>query len=313
MLLTFTACKTESIAGDILTISIPQSKEKTIIPLDRYVQSIDTIILKDNAQCSGLVDVTIMNQNHLFLLDNSKQIMKFRTSDGILENVIKTVGTAKNEYISPQSITSDANNVYVLDFAGRSILKFDADLSFVKKIKINDAILDFAKVDGGFLLYSLTGGKHGKQIIYMNDKGEVQEGYIDYNPNIDAMASTKIFSENNAAGICLISYEDNIIYCWKNHNLIPITEFIYDKELGRYDGHITNIFESNNLIFAQYASNDIIRTSLYDKNKHTTSSGIVKFCSPQCIYNDVLYEVLDTKDFSDNDEERLLLKRYYLK
>lgn len=256
------------------------------IDCNRFISNIDTLLLTtDNNYVSQIQDFCV-SDSCIYVLDKEKSIFVFDSFTGVLKKNMISIGRGRAEYLDPKSIAVCDGYVYILDFGGRSVLKYDADLNYLDRIKIKFTAMDFVKINKGFLFYNLTATDKLKRIVHTDDKGTVLNSFISSGLNINTILTDRIFCNNGGESIYISEPVSDVIKEWKNDTVDIAFKFDWrnknditvskTSELIKNDGvNILYSLVSSKYVLTQFLGKDFILSNIYNREEEKSISGIV--------------------------------------
>ena len=166
-------------------------------------------------------DVCAMDSD-LYILDAvTLSLSRFGLKDGKMRQTIHDQGNGPLEYIQPVALTSDKNNVYALDLPGMAIVTYDRDLKAQKKTALPVPCPDFIKVEGGFLCYNLTPSDDFQPLLFIDDEGNIQEGFQVSHQHLSLTTGAKIFTRNARKEVFIQPPFSRTVYRWNEQEKRP--------------------------------------------------------------------------------------------
>lgn len=129
-----------------------KSFERDELKVSDILARIDTVELYTDGKAMASIGDLCFLDSMVYILDASKAVSAFNLRTGRLCKQIRTVGRGHNEYIMPNAIASGGGRVHLMDFSGRCILSYDADLNLLHRTPVDFMMHDIIPVDDGFLL-----------------------------------------------------------------------------------------------------------------------------------------------------------------
>lgn len=231
----------------------------------------DTLKLLTGDKILGEVTDISASDSCLFVLDESSAIWKFSLKSGEATGYLSATGHSRDEYIMPFAIVCRAGKLYVLDFAGRGILAYDADLKFVDRTEIDCAAMDFAVVEDGFLIYDMDAAGETGCIIYIDRQGNLKGRYLPAEKEHSAMMTNRVFSESDDNCVYYLEPMSNRMYVWNGTEMEPFCMFEFrDKTAGgvtenQSEGTVVLSSVDGSRIVSHYLSGDRLDTHVYDR------------------------------------------------
>ncbi len=171
LLVVMSSCKQEKVNVKVLQTNGKPTEVITIqddilteeIDFSKLVNSIDFIPLETTNECLiGRIDKILSDSEYYFIHDRSnKNLFRFR-KDGKFLNKIGSKGQGPKDYIDIWNIALDkkSHTIDVLDLAGRKIVKYSYDGTFVKTIKMPYLYTEFEYA--GDMIAIKTGNSYNK-------------------------------------------------------------------------------------------------------------------------------------------------------
>lgn len=313
----FCGCKnTELVSADKI-VAINDISNR-VVEVKPYLSSVDSLPLITNQETpvGQVVDACVLD-NTLYVVDDQASLFSFNMDTGKMKKHIQNIGMGPQEYVSLQSVTCDANNVYVLDMQGRSVITYDKELTFVKKDRLSFTALDFAKVNGGFLFYNMTTKLGEEVIVYTDEQGNERNRYLASDMVYDFMMTTKVFVEDYQGHVYVLLPMKDEIYEWKSGTLTLMHQIRYGNdyaekqkasELKKARKAMTvscNI--TPNYVVTTFSSDRLIHGNLYDKKHKTCTTGLFNYgkdsFNPQWQYKNVLYSFREVSETEQRKNE----------
>lgn len=320
----FGSCNGRTGENKITEITIPHF-DGNFIKSDDFIEIIDSIELSFNGDFIANIQDACYQDSLLFVLDTNHSIFAFNTNNGNLIKKIRHLGRSNSDYLEPKAITIDETYFYVLDLQGMKINRYDLQLNFVDCTKIEFPALDFAKVDGGFLLYNLLSNEYDKQIVYVGLDGRTINSFVKPSMEMNRMVTDKIFSEGENGSVFISLPMSNCIYSWEDDSVNIKYNIGFEGENNdikvKESSQLTekNIslpmrsFVTSKYVLTYYNSPEInyLPINIYDKERKVSESGIATF-NPISSSNQGLIDVYNLTEDGD-DAENLIFMRYRLK
>ena len=303
-------------------ISIPASYDQPIESGD-FIQCIDSLILHtDKGIWISEVKDLCMNDSLVFILDMNHRIFAFDAQSGALKHSIQNTGHSGTEYIAPMAITLCDSVLYVLDLQGMSILFFDADLSFLSRIRIPCPTLDFTKVDDGFLLYNLSVTDELKQIVHIDESGQPVGSFFTPESHLDLLPSEHIFTEDPAGETYFMLPLSDSIYRWKDGH--PEAEYIIDfggsrpreksssSPIQKGIPSALSTFLTSDYVITSFLSHSLVNHSILHRKSGRSQAGVVNTNGAYAFFpkwqsESALIGITESVDTATNQSKTVLL------
>lgn len=320
------ACSEKNYSSLFTTITISDNGD-SILDCNVFTYSIDTLPIKSKGEYFSSVQAACLTDSNLYIIDKTGSIGSFNINTGYLEKKIRKVGHGHDEYINPVSICEDDSSIYILDFQGCSVLTYDLELNFKKRIMLKFPALDFIKVSNGFLFYNMNASDDLLHIVYTDTQGQIINSYLSYKEIGEIMLTDKLFCKGTDEEIYFSDPTTDYLYKWENDSLSPLyyIEIVNGKDRssskntlnGKLNGqHIRSFFVGNQII-TLFIQGGIVMANSYEQELGVSHSGIVKTnlqypFFPVTSYKGALYGLYDTMS-NDDDETTMVLVKYNIK
>lgn len=116
---------------------------------ETFVVELDT-----NTLLGDILDLCLYDSSLYVIDDQTKAIAQFKYPSGKLIKKHLSIGNGPEEYLQPIMLDIKDNELFILDFSGCSILKYDQDLNFISKIKTEHPMTDFVCSSEGIICYN---------------------------------------------------------------------------------------------------------------------------------------------------------------
>jgi hypothetical protein len=196
----------------------------------------------DNSLISKIDKMQIIN-NKLYILDKTDVILIF-DMNGSFINSINYKGQSGTEYISASDFEVDSTgNIYICDFSGSKILKYDKDGTFITTIKLPVKASSFKLMGEDNLAMDLRNGSSARgektfynYLYYKNDR--IMHKSLPFNSNLQGLTynygyglSSFYLYDNK---VFLTSLMNDTVYA-VNENGYPIPYVIYEFGIKKPD------------------------------------------------------------------------------
>jgi hypothetical protein len=207
--------------GKDQTIVINEIKEQEI-QLSDVVSQIKILPLDteaDESLIGHIKDICRVDEIIYILDDITQSILAFNINTGKFIKRVYGVGQGPNEYINPISLSSYADNVYLLDISTQRIIRYDKQLNPMETIRLSFTSSDFIAAIDGFYLYNIS-STNLKKVVQVNKNGKVLNTYISASKNISTSGfiefTSKHFTSANNGNIYFIESMTNKLFCINN-------------------------------------------------------------------------------------------------
>lgn len=219
------------------TIEITEFNKCDMEEWEQLFHSVNHVIIDDNDTqfISSLVDGTVVD-SLLYILDDNKTITCVNFRNGHILRQIRHVGLSGEEYIQPSQIAADRDNVYLFDIGKQQMFCYTPRLEYTHHFQLKGFILDFIKVDKGFLVMSAE-DRSGKPIIkYIDDDGELIKQYEISDILIKSLiGGANYFFKDIDEKVYINPPFSNKLYEWRNNSLCLLYSYDYGKYNIRQD------------------------------------------------------------------------------
>lgn len=277
-ILVMTGCASSEIANRNAAVEIelkPFSEQNNQMDIDSLLSKVDsaTFLIPDTIVSYYAEDACVVDDN-IYILDKSGNILVFNLSTEEFVGCLNARGKGRGEYAKPTAVSSDDTCVYVLDLTGLSILAYDKDLRFRRKINVGLPCLDFIKTESGFLLYNLNANEETGRIVYVDNEGKMVESFLKMPVNHNQVLPTKHLFQRYDDAVCVIDPNSNDIYAFRKEKFEKIASLVITN--GENNGvSPVGAYMVNDMIISQYWSK-FVMTNIYDMSTGVSHSGLVK-------------------------------------
>lgn len=249
-----------------------------------FVDSISYINLETTENCLiGKIKDVIISSERIFVLDDRLSIIWIFDKEGRYLNKIDSKGNGPEEYKTLKQFDYDEQNqtILLLDVWTKTILSYDLNGAFVKKVTLEMYPSDFVKLNDHNYLLSKACETDSTAGFYLVDSlGYTKKKLIDRNR--DYLYSCNFdweFSVFDDTVSFMAPDLDNVVYQYMSGQCIPTYPIVIKPEpTGKYNSdtsarHIkdfvrTNYIESSQWIFASYWSSELdLRILFYSKER----------------------------------------------
>lgn len=163
------ACGAKEKKQDCIVLSVGDSMDKAF-PIEDVVEILPMVsIIETDESMLGTIRSVFESGRFLFIIDHTGTISKIDAESGEIVKQKCTVGRGPQEYLDLTSITGDDSFIYILDYQGGNVIKFDHELNFQKRFDAPAGLaIDFIKTDAG-LLFSAPFDAPEKRVIVTDD------------------------------------------------------------------------------------------------------------------------------------------------
>ena len=151
--------------------------------LESLVSNIRVLPLQpQNEEIIGSVNDLCFIGDTVYILDeNTSSIHSFNTTSGKHIKTLHGRGGGNREYIHPIAITSNENNIFVLDQMAQRILCYDGGLNYIHTISINFAGGDLVCYNNNLIVYNLAKSpNYDYKFICLDINGAVMDKIIPF-------------------------------------------------------------------------------------------------------------------------------------
>lgn len=240
--LCFCSCSLNERNGYGQQIDIDLDKEVIdSIPLSQLIDSItySTLNLGDSLVIGRISDMSITDSMIIILDEQTKSVLKF-ANNGRFLYPIGSNGQGPGEYIAPEAIDTDDENIYVYDYMQLSVLKYKHDGEFVGRDSVGYAD-DFVKIDmDGSSCYLLASYNSRAEFrgIYFSD-GKQFKKLFNFRDDFPRNHPWEFFKADDDVFIMTKDYE-NVVLKWNGDSIetvldLNVTPRPTDSELSKWD------------------------------------------------------------------------------
>lgn len=285
------------------------------VEMSDFVERNDTLRLNPslNLITTSVQDICL-DDSVVFILDDAKSIFSFDVHSGKMLHRLHSVGRSRNEYFLPKAMDVDINNLFVLDFQGRKVLKYTKDLEYISSFSLGFAALDFTIVADGFLFFNMSASEKYRRIVHTDFEGRVIDGFLQEKGIIKTLVNDKFFCSDGAGNVYYSDLQSNDVYQWQDGTL----KKVYSLDFAGVNNVSENGIMYGNMIVGdhvvtQFLSDKIVMSNIYDPFKQNSMTGAVATRTkypflPQAIHSGNLYGVYEA-----NGQNGYTLVRYKLK
>ncbi len=228
----------------------------------------------------NIKDICFIGDTVYILDDNTSSIHSFDIISGKHIKTLHGQGGGNQEYIQAVSITSNKDNIFLLDPMTQRILCYDKNLNYIRTIKIDFTGGDLVCYNNNLILHNLTKlPNYNYKFICLDLNGDIIDKIIPfkedkYNSNQFNWGTNNHFTISENRFLYFYDSFANVLYCKTNMN----DEFCsyFEVDFGHYtipkDKPVNsfNIFESSYAIPTDYffVKNTIIVSFLLDGKRY---------------------------------------------
>lgn len=305
-------CSAPSVVTDSVT-TIPVNRDHRQLEMASFISRVDSmkLMVSQEHQSAPVQDFSI-GDSLLYLLDKAKSISVFSLRNGQMKKYVHTVGHGHNEYIAPQAIHYCNGYVYVLDFQGKCVLKYDKDMTFISRIATALPALDFAVLPDGFLFFNMSATEKRKRVVRTDFDGNDVDSFLDSDGTLGLVYNDKMFTEDPHGNIYYTDPISQSVYLWDGNKLELAFNFDFPSDKNKKPSLCTNIVTKEGVI-TQYLSDRIIKSNIYSSKTQMVESGPVATRSaypflPQATFDKGVIGV-----YPLNNANGYVLLKYYIK
>lgn len=247
---------------------------------------IDTVLLRPNAaEYLGQVQDISLTDTQVYILDKTNSIWIFNLETGLQEKKVNRTGHGNGEYIGLSSICVEDDSVFALDFQGSSIIIYDLNLDFKRRIRLPFPAIDFAKTPDGFLLCNMNPSEQLKRIVHIDANGTVLNSFLSTKMDEGIMMTDRIFTTDDEGTVFFSEPASSIIYKWEDGIVRPAYSFEYEKgallekspvqQESKQSPQTIRSFVSLRDVITLYVSNKFVLTNIYNQETGTAKSGMI--------------------------------------
>jgi len=292
---------------DAERIAISDSKGKQIDGKNVF-SHIDTLVLMSKQEWPmGQVKSACKNDSTLYLLDEVNSIFAFDLRTGLVKDKIHSVGNAKKEYNTLNTICMKDGKLVALDMASMSVLVYSSNLIFEKRFHLNFPCLDLVPVKGGYLAFNLNASTEKKSVVLLDDNFQEKNSFLDTSFSEQFMLSSKMFTQAGDEAYFVSPKQDDI-YHWDGDSLklayhIDITDKNTKEKTNR---KTISFFKIKGNVVSSFLCGKNVYFNFYNGKKST--AGLVRLekgitFMPMFQDHDVLYSVVPVRFLQKSTEE----------
>lgn len=263
---------------------------KDTLAYSSFVDSIGYISLQTTEECLiGRIKDVIISDDYILVLDGKLSVVWIFDKDGQYLTCIDKKGAGPEEYMVLSQFDYDklSKQILLLDTWTQSILFFDVNGVFVKKVKLSMNASDFIKLSDNSFLLSRAGEVDDASGVFLADSlGCVTKNLVKRNSNhLFPCTFDWEFSTFNDTISFMAPNLENVVYHYVSGSLsqaFPLTvnpesskKYTPDSSLQSIsDFSRTDFIESSKWIFASYWSSEFdLRILFYSKEQRLSLVG----------------------------------------
>ncbi len=291
IILLFFSCS-EVCDSDVYEIKIPKGTDQKELLLSSFVENIKIVSLETKDECLiSQIDKIRIFKDEIYILDKMNNAVFIYGIDGKHHRTLFKVGNGPGEYLQLMDFDIWGNQLFVLDFGGRNILKYDCNLNYINKIK-NPNFSTQILVNNGFIyLYNLKSKKGDDyKCTILNISGQKKSDKLlrKDNENLFNHNECNVFAVNNGE-VFISPVYDRLIY--KDVNFDSFCrirfegkEFPDDRNIEEQnvnDQEFDYIVKNNYYVFDRYFIFDYLVQDqrvfcVLDRSNNQLNAGVVK-------------------------------------
>ena len=197
--------------------------------LSNYTSNIRTrhLSLDRDSLIIGDIGDIAFGDSVCYILDMNASIIKFPYNTDAKATLINKKGNGPGEYIFPKAIEVNNDNVFLLDMATSSILKYDKDLNLINTVKLRYPADDFTVTDDAIIANNLISQSSPSPFIVYNMDGEIiytlTQDIITKAPDTFKIGSKSFLK----VGTMVYALDSNTskVYTWDGKQFAPFCEY----------------------------------------------------------------------------------------
>lgn len=292
---------------DAERITISESKGKNIDGKNVFSHIDSLVLLSKQEWPMGQVKSACKNDSTLYLLDELNSIFAFDLKTGLVKGKIHSVGNAKNEYNTLNTICMKNGKLVALDMASMSVLVYSCNLTFEKRFHLNFPCLDIVPVKGGYLAFNLNASTEKKSVVLLDDNFQEKSSFLDTSFSEQFLLGSKMFTQAGDEAYFISPKQDDI-YHWNGDSLkLAYHIDVTDKNAKEKTNKKTiSFFKIKDNVVSSFLCEKKVYFNFYNGKK--SSAGLVKLEKgipfvPMFQEHDVLYSVVPVKFQQKSKEE----------
>lgn len=208
---------------NVCEIEISTNRKQEELLLSSFIKNYIVIPLETKDECLiAQIDKIKISNNEVYILDNMNNAIYVYGMDGIHHRTLFKVGNGPGEYLQLMDFDIRNNILFVLDFGGRRILKYDCELNYLGQIQYETYSTQISAYKDLIYLYNLKSKKgNDYKCSVFNEKGEkiIDKLIRPENENLFNYNESNVFSLNGD-DLYISPVYDNYIY--KGEDLQPV-------------------------------------------------------------------------------------------
>ena len=199
----------------------PQKTEGDVLFVDSMASYVR---IPNNHLISEIIDVGIID-SLCYILDTNGVISVVNIFDGSITEQRNRKGRGVGEMITPKCLTTDSAYIYVFDHGTNEIMKYDKNIQYVAKLKLDISPSSIIKINEGFLCYEDI----FPTVYFIDNEGKVQFSRVFSNREVNITTRQQIFKVGMKKDIYFKAEYSDTIYLWNGNSLMPQYVMDYDK------------------------------------------------------------------------------------
>lgn len=185
---------------------------------------VDTVSLyvKEGANPISTIKGIDQSGSLLYVADENNCISVFDMHSGELLKQTKGTGDSSQEYLNIASIRCMGDTLFVLDYEGRKVVKYDKMLRFLGKVDLSFVPLDFEIIEDGFLFSRLDATANDHRFVQTDRNGVIKNQFVTATAFGNQINTHRSFVNNRHLNeIYLHEPMSGEIYRWDNGKVVP--------------------------------------------------------------------------------------------
>ncbi|MDR0606457.1 MAG: 6-bladed beta-propeller [Bacteroidales bacterium] len=292
LIITLSCCSNNTKEHDsVLSIDYKNLDE---IALSDYVNNIKIVKLatSDDVLIGEIVKVEIFN-NRIYILDRLSNALFIFTDEGEFLYKLRNIGQGPGEYIYLFDFDVTNDGVYLSDI-GQSILYYDNDFKFIRKISHHSVAGNFVMNDEYFWIFREPHPVPYNQILMIDKNGRTVEEFFPQKASESGvnMASSNLFQKQKSH-IYFSPRYGNTVYKWNSENkwqefiTLSFGDKTFDRDINEYYSKNANdtdfpyivrkdFFVFHNVLLCDFHIDSRLYCCFYDLKTKEMKAGKVK-------------------------------------
>lgn len=291
VILLFFSCS-EVREPEVYDVKILEGTSQKELLLSSFIETVKVIPLETKDECLiSQIDKIKIFKDEIYILDKMNNAIFIYGIDGKYHRTLFKVGNGPGEYLQLMDFDIWNNQLFVLDFGGRNILKYDCDLNYINKVIIYSFSTQISVDNGLIYLYNLKskkGDDYKCSILDISGRKISDKLLRKDNENLFNHNECNVFTVNNGE-VFISPVYDKLIY--EGSNFDPIYRIRFEgneypddrniEEQNVNDQSFNYIVKNNYYIFDRYLVFDYLDHDqrvfcVLDRLNNQLNAGVVK-------------------------------------